>query len=919
MLLGRQEECRRLSQLVNAARAGESGVLVVRGEPGVGKTSLLDYAAEHAEGMNALSTRGIDSELELGFSSLLDLLRPVLDRLDSLPETQAAALRGALALGPPAGDRLAVAAATLGLLGAVSEEEPLLVLVDDVQWLDQPSEEALLFTARRLAVEGVAFVGAHREGEESAFADAGFPELAVQGLDRDPSDELLARSRGPRVARRVADQLYEETGGNPLALSEIPALLSDEQLAGKEPIEEPLPVGERLRTAFSRRIERLPGDTRHALLVAAASDDERLDAIDRALSTLGLSSADLEAAEEAGLVRMSEGRLVWRHPLIRAAVYGAASGGERRRAHRAVSETDDEERRAWHLAAAAADPDEEVAAALEQAALTSRQRGATHAAARALERAARMSPDDGERARRLLAAANEHLLSGRRDHALGLADEALGLAADLAIRADAQLVRARVGIWNGELRTALGLLLAEAPLVEREDPGRAAAMLVEAAGAMTMAADVEGSLNTARRAVAVADKAGTAERGAAAAFLAEALLLRGETEEAAEWRDKARAVVEVGEPLGVAAITWPLTDLWLERYEEAGEWLERVLSQAREVGAFSLLPFPLAVQAHVDWWAGRWRSAHARARESVRLAEETDQPNVVAWSAIILGNLAAAQGRETDCRRHVALALELADRHGLNAIAIYGAASLGFLELGLGRAEAALRHLEKVARLVGECGLRHPAVVPFWQDLVEAYLLAGRPADSERAIATLEEQADATRLAWPAAVAARCRGLLADDESFENEFLRAFELHDALPTPFERARTELAFGGRLRRARRISAARAPLRSALEVFEHLGAEAWAEKARAELAATGDRAVGRRRQQLAELTGQELEIATLVAEGATNREVAAALFLSPKTVEFHLTKVYAKVGVRSRTELALALVRSESTAGRDGLRD
>lgn len=914
MLLGRQEECGVLDHLLDAARAGESGVLVVRGEPGVGKSSLLDYAAERAEGMNALSTRGVDSELELGFSSLLDLLRPVLDRLDSLPETQAAALRGALALGPPAGDRLAVAAATLSLVGMVAEERPVLVLVDDVQWLDEPSEEALLFTAQRLAVEGVAFVGAHREGEESAFADADFSELAVEGLDRDASDELLARSCGLGVARRVADQLFEETGGNPLALNEIPALMSDEQLAGKEPIDEPLPVGDRLRTAFSRRVERLPGDTRHALLVAATSDDEQLDAIERALSTLGLSSADVEAAEEAGLVRVSEGRLVWRHPLIRAAVYAAAPAGERRRAHRALAETDDEERRAWHLASAATDPDEEVAAALEQAALAARGRGATHTAARALERAARLTPGERERARRLVAAANEYLLTGRRDHALGLADEALGLADDVAVRADGQLVRARVGIWNGELRSALGLLLAEAPLVEREDPGRAAAMLVEAAGAMTMAADVEGSIATARQAVAVAEEAGVAERRAAAAFLAEALLLRGETEEAVEWRDKARAMVEVGEPLGVAEITWPLTDLWLERYEEAGEWLERVLGQARQAGAFSLLPFPLAVQAHVDWWAGRWLSAHAGARESVRLAEETDQPNVVAWSAIIIANLAAAQGREADCRRHAALALELADRHGLNAIAIYAAASLGFLELGLGRAEAALRHLETVARLVSECGLRHPAVVPFWQDLVEAYVLAGRPAEGERVLATLEEQAAATRLAWPAAVAARCRGLLADDERFEDEFLRALELHDALPTPFERARTELVFGGRLRRARRISAARGPLRSALEVFEHLGAEPWAERARAELAAAGDRPARPRREGTAELTGQELEIATLVAEGATNREVAAALFLSPKTVEFHLTKVYAKVGVRSRTELALAMVRSEPLPGR-----
>lgn len=918
MLLGRQEECRRLGQLLNAARAGESGVLVVRGEPGVGKTSLLAYAAEHADGMTVLATRGVESELELGFSSLLDLLRPVLDRLESLPETQAAALRGALALGPPAGDRLAVAAATLSLVGMVAEERPVLVLVDDVQWLDEPSEEALLFTARRLAVEGVAFVSAHREGEESAFADAGFPELALEGLDRKASDELMAQASAVPIAGDVADQLYQETGGNPLALSEISALLSDEQLAGNEPIEEPLPVGERLRTAFSGRVDPLPDDTRQALLVAAASDVEQLDAIERALCTLGLSSAELEAAEDEGLLRLSRGRLAWRHPLVRAAVYGAASGGERRRAHRALAETPDEERRSWHLAAAAVEADEDVAAALEDAALGSHRRGATSAAARAFERAARMTPGQADRARRLVAAANAHLLAGRRDRAVRLADEALGASADPLLRADAQLVRARVGIWNGELKTARALLLAEAPVVEREDPGRAAAMLVEAAGAMTMAADVGGSVATARQAVAVAEKAGAPERAAAAAFLAEALLLRGETEAAVELRENARATLAAGEALGVAALTWALSDLWLERYADASEWLERVVGHARETGAFSLLPFPLAVQAHLDWWTGRWRSAEAGARESVTLAEETDQPNIVAWNAIILANLAAAQGRELDSREHVARGRELVERHGLYAIAIYAEATLGFLELGLGRPGQALAHLETVARFVAECGLRNPSVVPFWQDLVEASLLAGRPADGERALATLEEQAEATGLRWPAAVAARCRGLLSG-ERFEHEFLRALALHEELPTPFERARTDLAYGERLRRARRISDARGPLRSALAVFEQLGADPWAAKARAELAAAGDRAVPERLSELGQLTGQELEIATLVAEGATNREVAAALFLSPKTVEFHLTKVYAKVGVRSRTELALALVRSELTTGRDGSRN
>jgi hypothetical protein len=366
MLVGRTAECALIDRLLVGARQGDSGALVLRGEPGIGKTAMLRYAIQQAHGMLVLRAQGVESESELPFAGLYDLLRPLLDRLDRLPEPQVAALASALAIGPPvAGDRFAVSAATLSLLAAAADDMPVLAVVDDAQWLDSSSAEALAFAARRLRAEQVVLMFGLRDTEVSVQALDGLGSLRLAGLGEDDAVRILAARQGP-VARPVVVQLVRATAGNPLALVELPTLLTAPQLAGQEPLDDPLPVGETVQRVFLRRVAKLPIEVRRALVAAAASDTVALGPIVQAITALGGALADLEAAETARLVKLEEGQVVFRHPLVRSAVYQNAPAPMRRAAHRALAEavSDASERRAWHLAAAAVGPDEEIARGL---------------------------------------------------------------------------------------------------------------------------------------------------------------------------------------------------------------------------------------------------------------------------------------------------------------------------------------------------------------------------------------------------------------------------------------------------------------------------------------------------------------------------------------------------------------------------
>jgi DNA polymerase III delta prime subunit len=436
-MVGRKEERARLKALLDAAREGRSGALLLHGPPGIGKTELLRYAVEQAQDFRLIRARGMESESDIPFAGLAELVTPLLAQLDEIPSVQATALRGALALGPatPA-DRFTVPAALLSLLARAADEQPVLAIVDDTQWLDEPSLEAFLFAGRRLGQEGVAMLGAIRD-------DA--TRLEVPWLDRlrvEPLPDGEARALlNAEIAPGVADRLVATAAGNPLALLEIPGLLSSGQLAGREPLEDPLRPGTGVERAFAVAIEALPDATRRALLVASAASTRRLDAIGRGLSQAGLSLADLEPAEGAKIVALADGELEFRHPLLRSTVYHSASLPERRAAHAALAGATDSAERAWHLAACAVAPDEAVAAALEAAALDARGRGAHATAARDLGRAAQLTPEVEPRARRLLAAAGDAVRGALSERALGLLDEAAGLTADPLLAADFERLR----------------------------------------------------------------------------------------------------------------------------------------------------------------------------------------------------------------------------------------------------------------------------------------------------------------------------------------------------------------------------------------------------------------------------------------------------------------------------------------------
>jgi hypothetical protein len=485
-----------------AAREGRSGVLVLRGHPGIGKTALLERAVREAEGFRLLQARGVEPESEIAFAGLQELFAPVADRLDTLPDRQRAVLARALALGPPVpGDPQAVRAATLSMLAATAEDSPMLVLIDDAHWVDPPSAEALTFAARRLDSEGVVALFAIREAEPSAFEPDGLPVLQVRGLADQAAWDLIADHAGPELSPAVYEQLIAIAGGNPLALLELPETLTAGQRDGSEPLIEPLPVGADLERGFVRRLGPLPPDSREALLIAAAAGQDDPGTLAAALRTRGLDESAFDHAEQAGLATIADGSLRFRHPLLRSVVYQAASGDQRRSAHAALAAAADDtaDRRAWHLAAAAAGPDERVAIALEDAGGRAAARGGLTTAARTLERAAQLSPDAKARCPRLLAAANLAYASGRPDWAAALIDEGVPLAETATMTGDFKHLAGAVERLRGSMLASRAVLWEAAERVAGEDPARATLMLIDAFLADHLRADLRCATQLPRR------------------------------------------------------------------------------------------------------------------------------------------------------------------------------------------------------------------------------------------------------------------------------------------------------------------------------------------------------------------------------------------------------------------------------------
>jgi len=914
VLVGRNRELARIQGLLERLADGEGSAFVVHGEAGIGKTALLERAREMAASTAVLGCRGIESESSLPFGALRDLIWPVIGGRGHLPAPQREALDGALALGPPApGDRLAVCVATLGVLEAAAARGPVLALVDDLQWIDGPSLECVTYAARR--VRGpIGFLLATRNGR-GADSLRGIPSAELAPLASAPAGALLAHA-APGLAPAVRDAIAVAAAGNPLALVELPATLTVEQRRGGAPLEQPLAPGRELERVYTARLTELPAAARTALVVAATSDTDQLAPVNAACRALGIPPDALLAAEAAGLLRLDADLIAFAHPLVRGGVYHGAPASERREAHRALADAVDGVARAWHLASAALGLDEVAAGALEEAAGEAAARRAYAVAADALERAARLSEHPAAAVGRLLGAGAAALGAGAAARAAALAEEAGERASDPMTRASAEHLRGVIAMWSGRVMEAMVLLERAADGAAATNPTMAALMLADASFACTASGDCGRSLALAERAAGLLeDESDPAARAPVLAMYSWALVLRGESRRARPIMSEAMRLAAYLDPFSPGAQLVCISinyRLPFEDYEGARADCLAAAAAAREAGSLYALPTPLVIAGHASWRLGRWDGLEELCSEAISAAEESDQWGPAAFAEVIRARLFAAQGRDADCRAAAASALGLAESAGVGSLAVYAHGALGFLELSMGRVEAAIAELEHTERLVEQTGLEEPTIIPWAPDLVEAYVRAGRPDPAQRVLATLTRQADLADTAGAAALAERCRGLLAE-EAFDQHFALALEHDDRAPMPFERARTLLAWGMRLHRAKRRADARERLRTAAETFEGLGASPWAQLARAELRAAG----GRRQRALGDaLTAQEERVAKAAGRGATTREIAAELYLSPKTVEFHLGRAYRKLGVRSRAELASALVAGKASGDAAG---
>lgn len=913
-LLGRDAERDLIAAALGRARAGESCALAFVGPPGIGKSTLLDEAARSAGGATVLRARGVEQEAEMPFSGLHELLGRAGAHLRVSPANDAATLADAFGVGRPAGtDRFAIGLATLNLLAALAEDRPLLALIDDAQWLDAASLEALLFASRRLKGEGIVVLFAGRE-HLAGQARSGIPEHVIGGLDVASATQLIAaRCRG-YVAPEVVDALVAATGGNPLALGEALTQLTSEQLAGVQALDDPPAVGLGHGLAFQPAIDALPMDTRTALAaLAALGSSGHADLLQVVLAPLGLTLDDLLPAEVAGIIALGGPKVEFGHPLSRSAAYHGIDPGTRRQIHatiaRAAGPARLGEAYAWHLSAAAIGPNREAADALEAVANRQRARNGDVAASRAYARSATLTDDLPTKLRRLTEAARAAESGGHHAAAEMLAAEGLAIAEDPGSRADLHGLLAQVAASQGRLSAARDILVEEASRLEIYNRSRAASMLVDAAMQSLLSFEMDPGVPDARQAFALAQATGSADMARPGIVLAMVLLgrLQEAEPELDRWQQQVQTSRSPEEPTQHALVLARLL-VWTGRTTAARSVVDRLSAAARD-GAPSDLPGILEVAAELEWRAGRWVHGHAAAGEGVELAEQMHQRLALIRCLAVRARYDAATGRDDDCldaaRRIDDLRPDLGHEpwtRGLEDPA------LGLQAMIAGDAETAVTRLGSCVELANQRQVRDPGAAPHIGDFVESLVMVGRHLEAERFVTRLQQRADEVNRGSARAIAARCRGLLADDSAVEEVFAVALHEHARSPEPFEVARTNLVLGERRRRMGRRRDAREPLRLALSGFEALGAVPWANRARAELRATGV-TIRAHRTASSELTAQELRVALVVADGATNREAAAALFLSVKTVEYHLTKVYEKLGARTRTQMA-RLLRGEA---------
>ena len=912
MLLGRQRELAVLNRLLAAARDRRGAAIVVLGEPGIGKTALIEQTVASAQDFRVLRTAGREGELELAFAALHELCAPGLDRLERLPELQRDALNVVFGLSsgdPP--DRLLVALAVLTLLFELAAEQPLLCVVEDTQWLDRASAQAVGFVARRLVNEAVAFLFGARELPDEV---RGLPEMVVDGLTDRDGRKLFGSVFPYRLDEPVLDRIVAETHGNPLALLELPRGLSPAQVAAGFGLPVSVPLAGRIEESFRRRLAGLPSQSRRLLLVAAADPTGDAVLVWRAAELLGIADSAAEAAEAEGLVDLTAG-VVFRHPLVRSAAYGAASARDRRQAHQALAEaTDpgvDPDRRAWHRAQATSRPDEDVAADLELSAGRAQARGGFAAAAVFMQRSTELSVDPARRAGRALAAAEANRQAGALSAALRLAALAERGPLDDAQRAQLDLLRAQIAFATDRGGTAPVLLLKAAQHLEGLDLRRARETYLDALTAALFAGRL--AKGATAREVAEAARAAPqpAEPRRASDLLLDGLSLLITDGDAAGIPVLHQAVSAFRtEDVGIEErLRWS----WLAGRAASFVWdydswdvlTTRQIQVAHDAGALTVLPLTLSTRAALHLLAGELTLAQSVIEEVEALADVIDNRSV-SYTALCL---AAFAGRESIACELIDAGTEdfIARGDGLGVnIALWATA---VLKNSLGRYDDAFVAAEQVFEDRHEVMFLPLACV----ELIEAASRIGKQVPATAALERLAEATTASGTDWACAIEARCRALLSHDEAAETLYRQAIERLTDTPLRFDLARTLLHYGEWLRRQRRPRDAREQLHGAHGLFTELGMKGFTERARVELRATGGHPGKRTVETGTNLTPQEAQISRLVAQGATNPEIAAQLFISKSTVEYHLRKVFTKLGVQSRTQLAHRILESPSRLG------
>ncbi|MDT4909058.1 MAG: hypothetical protein QOI69_2299 [Pseudonocardiales bacterium] len=905
-LWGRREQCAALDGLLADVRAGGSRALVVRGEAGIGKTALLTYAADTAPDFQVARAEGVQSGMELPFAALHQLCEPTLSRLDRLPEPQRDALAVAFGLrSGSAPDRFLVGLAVLGLLSEVAADRPMLCLIDDAQWLDQASAQALAFAARRLDAESVAVIFGTRDLTETGNL-AGIPQLALAGLPDADARALLASIIPGRLDQRVRDRIIAESGGNPLALLELPHGVTAAELAGGFGGSGPLPLAGRIEQSFLRQIAALPEPTRRLLLLAAAEPLGDPVLLWHAADRRGIAVEAADAAESDRLLKLGA-RVTFRHPLVRSAIYRSVAPQERREAHRALAAaTDpqlDPDRRAWHLAQGACEPDEDIASELERSAGRAQARGGLVAAAAFLERSATLTLEPGRRAERALAAAQATAQAGAFESALRLlAMVEAGPLGELE-HAQCDLLRGQIAEASGRGSDAPPLLLKAARRLEPLDVGLARETYLEALSAAQYAGRfmTDGGVREVAQAARAAPP--PSQPPAAADLLLDGLALlitEGHAAAAATLKQAVSAFTGVGisraEEERWLWIAWPSAQiLW-----DDAAWHDlttRGVQLARDAGALAVLPIALQQRAGLLLYEGHFAAADSLCDEAASIAEATGG----ALPPYVPLAIAAFRGRESEASELAETSMRDVLRRGEGLGLNFVPWAMAVLYNGLARYQDALTAAQRAFEDPDE----HVWPVLAAVELIEAATRSGIPGQAAGALERLSRSTRASGTEWALGMEARSRALLSDGAAAEHLYREAIDRLARSRIAVHLARAHLVYGEWLRHENRRTDAREQLRTAHRMFVSMGADGFAERAARELRASGERVHKRSAETPVQLTARETHIAQLASDGLSNPEIAAQLFVSRRTVEYHLNKIFTKLAISTRNQLHLAL--------------